>query len=168
MRRAEMCIRDRPWHEKTLGQLFCDGSARAILEMLLAECELGGVKIVLNARGIAVERGGSGGFRILSSQGEFSAESLVVATGGLSIPKLGATGLGYELAAQFGLKVIEPRTALVPLVLGGAEAGWTALAGVAAEVESWEMCIRDRPVTSRKWVALEAGEPTARGQLSKV
>ena len=126
-----------PWHEKTLGQLFCDGSARAILEMLLAECELGGVKIVLNARGIAVERGGSGGFRILSSQGEFSAESLVVATGGLSIPKLGATGLGYELAAQFGLKVIEPRTALVPLVLGGAEAGWTALAGVAAEVESW-------------------------------
>lgn len=122
------------WHEKTLGQLFCDGSARAILDMLLAECELGGVQLVLNARGIAVDRGGSGGFRISSSQGEFWAESLVVATGGLSIPKMGATGLGYELAAQFGLNVIEPRPALVPLVLGGAEAGWTALAGVAAEV----------------------------------
>jgi predicted flavoprotein YhiN len=125
------------WHEKTLGQLFCDGSARAILEMLLAECELGGVEIVLNARGIAVERGGSGGFRVSSSQGEFTADMLVVATGGLSIPKMGATGLGYELAAQFGLKVIEPRPALVPLVLGGAEAGWTELAGVAAEVVAW-------------------------------
>ena len=123
-----------PWHEKTLGQLFCDGSARAILDMLLAECELGCAELVLNARGIAVERGGSGGFHVSSSQGEFWAESLVVATGGLSIPKMGATGLGYELAAQFGLNVIEPRPALVPLVLGGAEAGWTALAGVAAEV----------------------------------
>src|SRR5579863_8239778 len=81
------------WHEKTLGQLFCDGSARAILEMLLAECELGGVELVLNAREIAVE-GGSDGFRVLSSAGEFWAEAVVVATGGLSIPKMGATGLG--------------------------------------------------------------------------
>ncbi|MGA3009803.1 MAG: NAD(P)/FAD-dependent oxidoreductase [Terracidiphilus sp.] len=123
-----------PWHEKTLGQLFCDGSARAILDTLLAECELGGVELVLNARGIAVERGGSGGFRVSSSLGEFRADALVVATGGLSIPKMGATGLGYELAAQLGLKVIEPRPALVPLVLGGAEDGWTALAGVAADI----------------------------------
>jgi len=125
-----------PWHEKTLGQLFCDGSARAILEMLLEECALGGVEIALNARDIAVEAS-SGGFCVLSSQGEFRADALVVATGGLSIPKMGATGLGYELAAQFGLKVIEPRPALVPLVLGGAEAGWTALAGVAADVLAW-------------------------------
>ncbi len=94
------------WHEKTLGQLFCDGSARAILEMLLAECARGGVEMVLNARGIAVEGAAGGGFRVASSQGEFAAESLVVATGGLSIPKLGATGLGYELARQFGLKVV--------------------------------------------------------------
>jgi predicted Rossmann fold flavoprotein len=122
-----------PWHEKTLGQLFCDGSARAILDMLLAECERGGVEIVLNARGIEVE-GAGGGFRVASSQGEFVAEALVVATGGLSIPKLGATGLGYELARQFGLAVIEPRPALVPLTLGGDEAGWSELAGVAAEV----------------------------------
>ncbi len=125
------------WHEKTLGQLFCDGSARAIVEMLLAECAQGGVEVMLNARGIAVERAPSGGFCVVCSQGEFWAESLVVATGGLSIPKLGATGLGYELARQFGLEVIAPQPALAPLVLGGAEAGWTILAGVAAEVEAW-------------------------------
>ena len=122
------------WHEKTLGQLFCDGSARAILEMLLAECELGGVEIVLNARGIQVEGAASGGFRVASSQGEFKAGALVVATGGLSIPRMGATGLGYELARQFGLGVVTPRPGLVPLLLGGDEAGWTELAGVAAEV----------------------------------
>ena len=119
--------------QNATGQLFCDGSARAILDMLLAECERGGVEIVLNARGIEVE-GAGGGFRVASSQGEFAAEALVVATGGLSIPKLGATGQGYELARQFGLAVIEPRPALVPLTLGGDEAGWTELAGVAAEV----------------------------------
>jgi hypothetical protein len=123
------------WHEKTLGQLFCDHSARAIVEMLLAECERGGVEIVLNARGIEVEGPAGGGFRVGCSQGEFAAGALVVATGGLSIPKLGATGLGYELARQFGLKVVEPRPALVPLVLGGDEAKWTELAGVAADVE---------------------------------
>ena len=121
------------WHEKTLGQLFCDHSSRAIVDMLLAECAQGGVEMVLNAHGIAVE-GGSGGFRVLSSQRELRAGALVVATGGLSIPKLGATGLGYELARQFGLAVVAPRPALVPLLLGGAEAGWTALAGVAAGV----------------------------------
>ena len=122
------------WHEKTLGQLFCDGSARSIVEMLLEECARGGVEMVLNAHGIAVERTVGGGFHVASSAGEFQSESLVVATGGLSLPKLGATGLGYELAAQFGLGIIEPRPALVPLVLGGKEAGWTELAGVSADV----------------------------------
>ena len=122
------------WHEKTLGQLFCDHSARAIVEMLLSECERGGVEIVLNALGIEVEGAAGGGFRVRCSQGEFAAEALVVATGGLSIPKMGATGLGYELARQFGLRVIAPRPALVPLVLGGDEAGWTELAGVSTEV----------------------------------
>jgi hypothetical protein len=75
-----------------------------------------------------------GGFRVGSSVGEFSAGAVVVATGGLSIPKLGATGLAYELAGQFGLKIVPPRPGLVPLVLAGDEAGWTGLAGVAAEV----------------------------------
>jgi predicted Rossmann fold flavoprotein len=125
------------WHEKTLGQLFCDHSSREILDMLLEECkrssERGHVELVLNARGIAVE-GGSGGFRVSCSQGEFASSALVVACGGLSIPKLGATGLGYDLARQFGLAVVQPRPALVPLLLGGEEAAWTALAGVAAEV----------------------------------
>jgi predicted Rossmann fold flavoprotein len=134
------------WHEKTLGQLFCDESARAIVEMLLAECvrakemqggEMqGGVEMVLNARGIQVEAASGSGFCVASSAGEFRAESLVVATGGLSVPTLGATGLAYGLARQFGLRVIEPRPALVPLVLGGEEAAWTELAGVAAEVEA--------------------------------
>jgi predicted Rossmann fold flavoprotein len=122
------------WHEKTLGQLFCDYSARSIVDMLLEECARGDVQIVTNARGIAVEKE-AGGFRIDCSDGEFAAESLVVSTGGLSIPKMGATGFGYELARQFGIRVIEPRPALVPLVLGGDEARWTELAGVAADVE---------------------------------
>ena len=121
------------WHEKTLGQLFCDGSARAILDMLLAECALGGVELVLNARDIAVERESAGGFRVACSAGEFEAESVVVATGGLSIAKMGATGLAYEIAAQFGLKIVPPRPALVPLLLGGDESRWTELAGVATE-----------------------------------
>jgi predicted Rossmann fold flavoprotein len=124
------------WHEKTLGQLFCDHSARAILEMLVAECERGGVEVLLETRVVAVERAEQGGFRIETSRGELRAAALVVATGGLSIPKLGATGLGYEIARQFGLKVIAPRPALVPLLLGGAEQAWTGLAGVAVEVEA--------------------------------
>jgi predicted Rossmann fold flavoprotein len=122
------------WHEKKLGQLFCDHSARAIVDMLLEECAAGHVEVVTDARGIQVE-GGGGAFRVACSEGEFVAEALVVATGGLSIPKMGATGRGYELARQFGVKVIEPRPALVPFVLGGDEARWTELAGVAADVE---------------------------------
>jgi len=134
------------WHEKTLGQLFCDGSSRAILEMLLAECALCGVEVVLNAREISVERASSGGFCVRSSMDELEAESVVVATGGLSIPKMGATGLGYELARQFGLKVVEPRPALVPLLLGGDEKAWTELAGVATEVVAWvETAEKNRP-----------------------
>ena len=122
------------WHEKTLGQLFCDHSARSIVEMLLAECARGGVETVLNARRILVEGAASGGFRVACSLGEFTADALVVATGGLSIPKMGATGIGYELARQFGLKMVNPRPALVPLLLGGEEDAWTELAGVATEV----------------------------------
>jgi predicted Rossmann fold flavoprotein len=124
-----------PWHEKTLGQFFCDHSARAILDMLLEECSRAGVEILLNAHGIQVEQS-SGGFRVASSLGEFTAGALVVATGGLSIPRLGATGLGYDLARQFGLGVVPPRPALVPLLLGCDEAAWTALAGVAADVKA--------------------------------
>jgi len=126
-----------PWHEKTLGQLFCDHSARAILDMLLAECKLGKVDLVLNARDIAVEHSAGSGFHIASSGGEFQAPALVVATGGLSIPRLGTTGFAYDLARQFGLASVPPRPALVPLVLSGEEARWTELAGVSTEVTAW-------------------------------
>jgi predicted Rossmann fold flavoprotein len=125
-----------PWHEKTLGQLFCDGSARAIVDMLLAECARGRVELVLDARDVGVDRLARG-FRVLCSGIEFQAEALVVATGGLSISRIGATGLAYDLARQFGLAVIPPRPALVPLVLSGEEARWTELAGVAAGAEVW-------------------------------
>jgi predicted Rossmann fold flavoprotein len=122
-----------PYHEKTLGQLFCDHSAHAILNLLLAECEKGKVEHVPNAHSIQVERNSSG-FRIQCAQGEFHSQSLVIAAGGLSIPKLGATSFGYDLARQFGLSIIEPRPALVPLLLGGKEADWTQLAGVSTLV----------------------------------
>jgi predicted Rossmann fold flavoprotein len=144
------------WHEKTLGQLFCDYSARPIVDMLLAECARGGVEIVLNARGNEVEGAAGGEFRVVCSQGEFAAGALVVATGGLSIPKLGASGQGYELARQFGLEVVEPRPALVPLVLGGEEAQWTELAGVSAEAEvraSWagrETAFREKMLVTHR------------------
>jgi predicted Rossmann fold flavoprotein len=131
------------WHEKTLGQLFCDRSAHSILNMLLAECEKGAVEIVYNARNVTVERSGAG-FRVMCAQGEFAAGALVVAAGGLSIPKLGATGLAYDLARQFGLGVIAPRPALVPLVLGSEEGRWTELTGVSMEVIAWTDTVRFR------------------------
>jgi predicted Rossmann fold flavoprotein len=124
-----------PYHEKTLGQLFCDHSAHAILDLLLAECEKGRVEHVPNAHSIQVERDSSG-FLIQCAQGEFHSQSLVIATGGLSIPKLGATAFGYDLARQFGLSVVEPRPALVPLHLGDKESSWTALAGVSTLVRA--------------------------------
>jgi len=122
-----------PYHEKTLGQLFCDHSAHAILNLLLAECERGKVAHVTDAHSIRIERD-STGFRLTSAKGEFRAQSLVIATGGLSIPKMGATSFGYEIARQFGLNVVEPRPALVPFLLSGKEASWTQLAGVSTLV----------------------------------
>jgi predicted Rossmann fold flavoprotein len=121
------------WHEKTLGQLFCDGSARQILRMLLDECEWGGVEIAL---GSAITDIGHADARYRVAFGGRTAEApaLVIATGGPSIPKLGATGFAYDLARRFGLKVVEPRPALVPLTLSGDEALFASLSGVAAEV----------------------------------
>jgi predicted Rossmann fold flavoprotein len=121
------------WHEKTLGQLFCDGSARQIVAMLLAECERGGVKIRLGAPVGGVEHS-DGLFRVSFGEKSAEAPALVIATGGLSIPKLGATGFAYDLARRFGLKVVEPRPALVPLTLGGDQLLFRELSGVAAEV----------------------------------
>ena len=121
------------WHEKTLGQLFCDGTARQILAMLVGECEMGRVELALSAP--FGEIGHDGGAFTVSLPGRtVTAARLVVATGGPSIPKLGATGVAYDLARRFGLKVVEPRPALVPLTLGGDETLFRTLSGVAADV----------------------------------
>lgn len=121
------------WHEKTLGQLFCDGSARQIVAMLQDECDRGGVEIALGAPIRAVEHADAR-YSVTVGARIVTAPALVIATGGLSIPKMGATGFAYDLARQFGLKVVEPRPALVPLTLGGEETLFRALSGVAAEV----------------------------------
>lgn len=102
------------WHEKTLGQLFCDDSAKQIIKMLLDECDAAGATITLDTTIEQVEKI-DGGYRLLTNRGAFECESLVIATGGPSIPKMGATGFGYEVAKQFGLSVIPPRAGLVPL-----------------------------------------------------
>jgi predicted Rossmann fold flavoprotein len=121
------------YHEKTLGQLFCDGSAKEIVAMLLAECAEAGVAILLNQQVQAVER--EEGFVVRTQDAEYRAAALVVATGGLSISKIGATGLGYEVARQFGIALQECRPALVPLVLDQSEqAAWCDLTGLSAEV----------------------------------
>jgi predicted Rossmann fold flavoprotein len=121
------------YHEKTLGQLFCDGPAQQVVAMLEAECRAAGVRIQTNVNVDSVSRGD--GFLLRATGEEFDAESLVVATGGLSIPKMGATGFGYDLARQFGLKIVEPRPALVPFTLNKDDAARLCdLAGVSAEV----------------------------------
>jgi len=121
------------YQEKTLGQLFCDSSAKEIVAMLLAECADAEVAIFLNERVMRVSRGDD--FCVVTQNHEFRAHALVVATGGLSIPKMGATSLGYEIAVQFGIPIQECRPALVPLVLDQADQqDWCDLAGVSAEV----------------------------------
>ena len=122
------------WHEKTLGQLFCDGSARQVVDMLLAECQAGGVDIQFGQSVTAIDHG-DGAFRVGVGVRTVTAPALVVACGGLSIPKMGATGFAYDVARRFGLKVIEPRPALVPLTLGGDDVLFRTLSGVAAPVE---------------------------------
>jgi hypothetical protein len=120
------------WHEKTLGQLFCDGSARQIVEMLLEECAKGDVTLRCGEEVASVEHGE--GFTVTTQTGTYTAPALVIATGGPSIPKMGATGFAYDLARQFGLKVVEPRPALVPLTLGGEEVLFRDISGVSAPV----------------------------------
>ena len=121
------------WHEKTLGQLFCDGSARQIVSMLMEECDKGSVELKLGAAISGIEHG-DGLYRVTAGGWVAEAPALVVATGGPSIPKLGATGFAYDIARQFRLKVVEPRPALVPLTLSAEEALFRELSGVATEV----------------------------------
>lgn len=122
------------WHEKTLGQLFCDGSAKQVVAMLAEECAAGGVTMALGQPVSDISHG-DGLFRVKLGDRIVSAPSLVLATGGPSIPKLGATGFAYEIARQFDLKVVQPRPALVPFTLGPDDALFQSLSGVSAEVE---------------------------------
>src|SRR6185437_5067688 len=128
-----------PYHEKTLGQLFCDRSSRDILTMLEAECQVANVRIFLNTKIEAVSKSSEFTIRAThnSEAHEFRVPALVVATGGLSIPKMGATSLGYDLARQFGISIQPPRPALVPLLWNNNDSShYAALAGLSAEVEA--------------------------------
>ena len=123
------------FHEKHKGQLFCDHSAEDIIRMLLAECDAGGVTLRTGCSVKAVRHLEGGAYALDTSQGLFQTRSLVVATGGLSIPKIGATGWGYEVATQFGLRLVERRPGLVPLTFDGeAWAPYAQLAGLALPV----------------------------------
>ncbi len=119
------------YHEKTLGQLFCDGSARAVVAMLLAECIAGTVDVRCDHAITSVTKAEY--FEVSTSHGAFTAPALVLATGGLSIPKMGATGFSYDLARRFGLRVIETMPGLVPFKIAALNADNSALAGVALE-----------------------------------
>jgi len=120
------------YHEKKLGQQFCDGSSREIIDLLLAECAAAQVQVRCGIRVQQVEKTTS--FRVVHGAGEFTCDALVVATGGLSFAKLGATDFGYRLARQFGLRVTELRPGLVPLTLGEGEQAFRNLSGVALPV----------------------------------
>ena len=123
------------YHEKTLGQLFCDGSAKQVVAMLLEECAKGGVDVRCGQPVREVSHADAI-FRVTFGDQNFTAPNLVIATGGPSIPKMGASGFAYDLARQFGLKVAEPRPALVPLTLGGDDVLFRDLSGVATPVEA--------------------------------
>jgi predicted Rossmann fold flavoprotein len=122
------------YHEKTLGQLFCDDSAKDIVDLLLKECDKAGVTITTRCEILSVEKVESG-YLLSTSNGDYECESLVIATGGLSMPKLGATPFGYKVAEQFGLKVLPTRAALVPFTLHDKDKETLAeLSGIAVDV----------------------------------
>jgi predicted Rossmann fold flavoprotein len=124
------------YHEKTLGQLFCDGSAQQIVDLLMHECADAGVRLLLSTAVCEVRRDdSSASFSVVAGKDVFTAPALIVATGGLSIPKMGATGFGYDIARQFSIPIEPCRPALVPLTLSGPElANFARLAGVSAPV----------------------------------
>jgi len=123
------------WHEKTLGQLFCDDSAKDIIRMLLDEMQTAGAALHLRTEIADVEKNGDG-FRISTSEGAYACSSLVIATGGKSIPKMGATGFAYRIAEQFSLSMVETRPGLVPLTLDPATLeSLSELSGISAAAE---------------------------------
>jgi predicted Rossmann fold flavoprotein len=126
------------WHEKKLGQLFCDQSSKQILGLLEDECADAGVTVTTGCRVASVERLADGGWSVATSQGAKAARSLVIATGGLSFPKLGATPFGYHVAKQFGVPLVEPRPGLVPLTFPQSTFGaFLALSGLSIDCETF-------------------------------
>jgi predicted Rossmann fold flavoprotein len=153
-----------PWHEKHKGQLFCDRSANDLIGMLKAACDQGGVRLVhpCHIRTVSrlEEKSGSepqqeltSSYFVDSDAGGFSAPQLVVATGGLSIPKIGASDLGLRLAKQFGLRVVEPRPALVPLTFDGS--AWAAFAQLAGLSLPVRIAVLAEPANKKSWVAFD-------------
>ncbi|WP_374536936.1 NAD(P)/FAD-dependent oxidoreductase [Chitinimonas taiwanensis] len=124
-----------PWHEKKLGQLFCDESAQDIIDMLKAECDLVGTEWRMGTTIAAIHKTESG-FRVDTAQESWQCESLIIATGGLSIPPIGATGFGYEVAKQFGLPITPLAAALVPLTFEPKDL-FNELAGVSLDCDAW-------------------------------
>ena len=125
---------DIPFHEKHKGQLFCDRSAEDLIQMLLQECDKGSVKRLHGCAVQSIATDGSG-FKVQTAQGDVQAGSVVIATGGLSIPQIGATDFGYRIAEQFGLRLVARRPGLVPLTFDGAEwAPYASLAGLSLPV----------------------------------
>ena len=120
---------DIAFHEKHKGQLFCDRSAEDLIQMLLRECEAGGVQRWQPCGVKAIRVDGDGVYELDTDRGPVRSRSVVVATGGLSIPKIGATDFGYRIAKQFGLRLVEPRPGLVPLTFDGD--GWVPYAGLS-------------------------------------
>ncbi len=160
------------YHEKTLGQLFCDRSAQEVLNMLLRECGEAGVRIQVGTRILSVAQISSAQiapaagarFRVETSAGTVVAASLVVATGGLSIPKMGATSLGYDLARQFGHSIVETRPGLVPLVFNPQDQShWCDLAGVSTEIVATIAIQRERKRKTEQGVFREKMLLTHRG-----
>ena len=140
-----------PFHEKKLGQLFCDGSSREIITMLEGECTAAGVRILTGRKISGVSRNDR--FRVEADGQSFESGALVVATGGLSVPKLGATDLGYRIARQFGLGIVPPRPGLVPLLFTGAGTSWFGeMSGVSlgAEVSCGGASFRESVLFTRR------------------
>lgn len=125
-----------PYHEKTLGQLFCDNSASDIVDMLVKECDKAGAEIITRCDILSVEKTETG-YALSTSLGDYVCESLVIATGGLSMPKIGATPFGYKIAEQFGLKVLPTRAGLVPFTLHDKDKqALEALSGIAVDTSA--------------------------------
>ena len=125
-----------PYHEKTLGQLFCDDSAKEIVDMLLKEADEAGVTVQLRTEILGIEKLDDNHYQLATSEGDYQCQSLVIATGGLSMPKLGATPFGYQVARQFGLNILDTRAGLVPLTLHAEDKeNYECLSGISAPVE---------------------------------